>query len=348
MRAKHALGFTVALLLVAAYVSRGRADEIAKPTVNLSVYGHVSSVVWVAKDLEPVLNYWEKLGLKDIDRSNVTESTGLVYRGKPAPTTARCAFGRVGDVVIQWIQPVTGNNLYTEFLKRHGDGILALGYVVKSDRELEGQTQYLQSKGVQIVQRTQWKNANGIGRGAYLDTAAKGGGITILLYHDLNGPAPAGSKIRANDAPFTKFDHYAFVVRNDRKVGDYWQDLGFGAMKIDHNISVDRFYRGQPGIYEMDLGWQYFADTPFEWIQSTKGPNVYEEYLREHGEGLHHMGVDVEDMDAAAKAIAAKGASRIMWGGWDTPDGKGRFAYLDTGRHGGVTLELIWDQPKPK
>jgi len=43
-----------------------------------------------------------------------------------------------------------------------------------------------------------------------------------------------------------------------------------------------------------------------------------------------------------------KGAPRTMWGGWDTPTSKGRFAYLDTDPHGGVTLEILWDQPMPK
>jgi len=344
VRAKYMLGFSFALLLVAAYVARGHAGDIAKPTVDLSVYGHVSSVVWVVKDLDPVLNYWEKLGLKNLVRSKATESVSPIYKGKLAPTTVRTAFGRVGDVVIEWIQPVTGNNLYTEFLKRHGDGILGLGFAVKTDRQLEEQIQYLQSEGVEVVQRTQWRNAEGMGHGAYLDTAAKGGGIAVLLYHDPDGPAPAELKTRENDPPFTKFSHFAFVVRNDREVGDYWQNLGFGAMQINHNVSLGRFYRGQPGIFEMDLGWQHFADTPFEWVQSTQGPNVYEEYLKAHGEGLHHVGVIVEDMDASVKILAGEGAPRAMWGGWDTPGAKGSFAYLDTDAHGGVTLELIWNQ----
>jgi len=196
VRAKYMLGFSFALLLVAAYVARGRAGDIAKPAVDLSVYGHVSSVVWVVKDLDPVLNYWEKLGLKNLVRSKATESVSPIYKGKLAPTTVRTAFGRVGDVVIEWIQPVIGNNLYTEFLKRHGDGILGLGFAVKTDRQLEEQIQYLQSKGVEVVQRTQWRNAEGMGHGAYLDTAAKGGGIAVLLYHDPDGPAPAELKTR--------------------------------------------------------------------------------------------------------------------------------------------------------
>jgi len=332
-----------ALILACYFVSAAAspAADVAKPTVDLSIYGHVSSIIWVAKDLDPVLAYWEKLGLKNIERPNVTEFKGLIYRGKPAPTTAKSAFGHVGNVFIEWIQPVTGTNIYTEFLARHGDGVLALGYAVKSDAELEKQIQYFHSKGVEVVERTEWKNDKGTGHGAYLDTAAKGGGLTLALYHDPGSEAPQAAESVPNAAPLTKLNHYAFVVRNARAVGDYWQSLGFGGMQIDHNVSVDRMYRGQPAKFEMDLGWERFGSLPFEWIQSTQGPNVYLEYLKKHGEGVHHVGVDVPDMEAAAKHFAALGAPRCQWGGWDTPTSKGKFAYLDTDPHGGLTLEIL-------
>ena len=348
MTAKRMVAVVITLVLSTIFAARARGADVAKPTVDLSIYGHVSSLIWVAKDLDPVITYWEKLGLKNVQRTPVTEFTGLIYRGEPAPTTARSAFGHIGGLFLEWIEPVTGNNLYTEFLKRHGDGILALGFAVKSDEELERQIRYFQSKGVQVAERTQWKASRGTGHGAYLDTAAKGGGVDIAVYHDPDGPSAEAARAAGNDYPLTKVNHFAFVVRDDRKVAAYWQGLGFGGMEIEHNISVDRMYRGHPGDFEMDLGWQRFGDLPYEWIESTRGPNVYEEYLKKHGEGVHHVGVDVKDMDAAVKMFESKGVPRSMWGGWESPGSKGRFAYLDTDPHGGLTLELLWDQPMPK
>ena len=345
MRAKHTLAFIFALILATGYVSRANAAELAKPTVDVSVYGHVNAVVWVMKDLDPVLNYWENLGLKDIQKNKISEFKSLIYRGKPAPTTVRLATTHVGGVLIEWIQPVTGNNLYTEFLKRHGDGIMALGFAVKSDQDIEHQVQYFHSKGVEPAQRVEWTGTKGTGHSAYLDTAAKGGGLTISVYHDPNRPAPGVVGIEGNDAPFTKLTHYAFVVRNVRSVGAYWQSLGFGEMEIGRAVIVNRFYRGQPGKFEMDAGWWRFGDVPFEWVQSLQTPSVYDEYLKKHGDGFHHFGVSVPDMDAASKSFATKDAPPSQWGGWDNPKSKGRFAYLDTDSHGGVTLELIWNQP---
>ena len=348
MKSWHVLALTLAALLAVAHLPPSVATEVAKPTVDRSIYGHVALMVWVVKDLGPVLKYYEGLGLKDIQRTNISDRPGLVYRGKPAPTTAQSAFGHIGDVLLEWMQPVTGTNLYSEFLERHGDGILALGFAVKSDQELERQVEYFQSKGVQVVQRTQWTGASGTGQGVYLDTAAQGGGLTLAVYYDPAGPAPTPPLALQNAYPFTKIGHYAFVVHDARKVGEYWQSLGFGGLAVEHNVSLDRLYRGGPGKFEMDLGWGRFGDAPFEWVQSTLGPNLYEEYLREHGEGFHHFGVTVQDMDAALKMLEAKGAPPVMAGAWDTPSSKGRFAYLDTDPHGGVTVELIWDRPRAK
>ena len=182
----------------------------------------------------------------------------------------------------------------------------------------------------------------------FLDTAGEGGGLTIAIYYNADLPFTTARQSSANDYPFNQLVQHAFVVHNVRKVGAYWQSLGFGGMDIDHNISVDRFYRGRPGRFEMDLGWQRFGDVPFEWVESTQGPNVYEEYLRVHGEGLHHLAVNVENIDATAKMLEVKGALRSMGGGWDTPQSKGRFAYLDTEPRGGVTIELLWNEPRPK
>jgi catechol 2,3-dioxygenase-like lactoylglutathione lyase family enzyme len=334
------------ILIATAAVCGARAAETTKPTVDLAIYGHVSSMVWVVKDLDPVLDYWQKLGLKDVQRTEVMPSK-FVYRGKPVPATARSATTRVGGVLIEWIQPVTGNDVYTEFLKRHGDGIIALGFAVKSDQELERQVEYLRSKGVEVVQRNQWQGAKGVGHAVYFDTATQGGGFTLQVFHNPDAPVAGDAGREGNDAPFTKLTHYAFVVRDVRKVGAYWQGIGFGAMEVNHAAIGNRMYHGQPSKLAMDTGWWRFGDAPFEWVQSVQGPNVYEDYLKAHGEGFHHFGVSVPDMDTANKDFAAKGAPPTQWGGWDRPDSKGRFAYLDTDPHGGVTLELIWNQPMP-
>ncbi len=216
---KRILIGVLTLLLTTTHLPSLFPTEIAKPTVDLSIYGHVGWVMWVVRDLDPVLNYWEKLGLKITRRPETREIAGLVYRSKPSPTKAKAAFTQIGGVTLEWLQPVSGTNLYTEFLGRHGDGILALGYAVKSEDELAAQVEYFRSRGVELLQSTEWKATQGTGHRAYLDTAGNGGGQTIALYYDPDGPAPAAGDSERNGEPFNRIVQYAFVVHDVEKPG---------------------------------------------------------------------------------------------------------------------------------
>ena len=149
-----------------------------------------------------------------------------------------------------------------------------------------------------------------------------------------------------NEYPFGGINHFAWVVNDVRKVDAYYTSLGFKPFSsIDHNISLDRVYRGQPGTFEMWLGWNRTGDASFEWIQQISGPDVYVEYAKKHGEGFHHVGVVVSDMDAAIKLMTARGAPPSQIAAWSARNGKGLAVYLDTEPYGGVTLELIYGPP---
>jgi methylmalonyl-CoA/ethylmalonyl-CoA epimerase len=320
--------------------------EVAKPTLDMSIYGHVVQIGWVVKDLDRVVSYWEKLGLRNINRTGLQEFPDNTYRGKRTPLNLKMAFGKIGDVRIEWIEPVTGNSAFNEFLRKHGNGVYALAYRVANPSQLEEQIEYFKSKGVDVVQGGSWEGTKGKGEYAYLDTARRGGGLTLELVYNPDAPPQGAAAPSENEYPFERLTQYALVVRDVKKVGAFYQSLGFGGMPVDHNVSVNRMYRGKPGKFEMYLGWGRFGDVTFEWIQSLVGPSVYDEYLRAHGEGLHHLAFEVRDMDQAITLLESKGAPLSQSGGWDSPGSKGRFAYLDSEPYGGVTIELLWNQPQ--
>lgn len=338
----------LALVLGWAAHTFSAAADIAKPTVDLSIYGHVIQVGFVVRDLDRAVDYWEKLGLKKIYRTGVREFPDITYRGKKTPLSMKTAFGNIGGVQIEWIQPVRGKSDYDRFMRKRGDGVHHLAYAVSSPGQLEEQMKYFKSKGVETVQFGSWEGTKGQGRFAYLDTAAKGGGLMIELMYNPDAPPPGTVRKSENDEPFNKIVQYAILVGDMKKVAAFYEGLGFGGMPYDHNISVNRNYRGQPGKFEMYLGWWRWGDVTFEWIQRLVGPGVYDEYLKSRGEGFHHLAFNVTDMDQAVEDFKARGAPVAQSGGWDTPRSKGRFAYLDTESQGAVMIELLWNQPQGK
>ncbi len=321
--------------------------QTARPALDPSLYRHVVQIGWVVKDLDSVVDYWQRLGLRNIRRTGVMDFPDVTYRGRKTPLKLKMAFGDIGGVQIEWIQPVEGHSVYNEFLSKHGDGVHHLAYQMPSPAVMQQQIRYFKSRGVGVVQSGTWKGQKGVGRFAYLDTAPEGGGLTLELTYNPDWPQ-GGETPRANEYPFNNINHFGFVVADVHKVSAYWQRIGFGPLDIVHNVSLNRRYHGKPAKFEMDLGWNRRGDRPFEWIQSTVGPNDYIDYRKKHGEGLHHLGFTVKDMDAAIAQFKSKGVTVTMDGGWDDNGYKGRFAYLDTDPHGGVTVEFIWNQPRSK
>jgi catechol 2,3-dioxygenase-like lactoylglutathione lyase family enzyme len=334
-------------------------EETAAPALDPAIYHHVAQVIWVVKDIDRVVDYWQRLGIHNIHRDGMVSFPNLTYRGTPDPARAKQVTATVDELKIKWIQPVHGGKFWRDGLRKHGDGIRVLGYAVRSPQEFDDQIKYFSAKGVGVVVQDTWQGKTGPGRVAYLDTAAAGGEHTLALILNSNSDpnsdpnshpdADPDSRSHAvadagNEYPVTKITHFAWVVNDVRKVDTYYTGLGFKPFsRIDHNVSLDRVYRGQPGTYEMWLGWDRTGDAPFEWVQQITGPDVYVEYGKKHGEGFHHLGVNVSDMDEAIKVMTARGAPPSQAAAWKTSNGKGRAVYLDTEPYGGVTLELIYD-----
>jgi catechol 2,3-dioxygenase-like lactoylglutathione lyase family enzyme len=326
-------------------VAPARPQAVAPPTADQSIYRHVVQVGWVVKDLDSVVRYWERLGLRDIHRVGVIEFPDTIYRGRKSPIAVKRAFAVIGGVEIHWVQPLRGHSVYDDFLRQHGDGVHHLTYATASAEQLEQQVAGFRSRGVGIVQEGTWQGSKATGRYVYLDTAAQGGGLTIELMYNPDASAGGRAASAENDYPFSKVVQYAFVVRDVKKVGRYYERIGLGGLSVERNISIDKFYRGNAGMFEMYLGWNRFGDVPFEWVEPIQGPSVYHEFLKRHGEGFHHLAFNVKDLDDAIASLKGKGAIVSQSGGWDYPNSKGRFAYIDTEPYGGVTIELLWNKP---
>ncbi len=105
-------------------------------------------------------------------------------------------------------------------------------------------------------------------------------------------------------------------------------------------ILRDPTFRGAEGTFEMRLALAG-AGPQIELIEPLTGPSLYHEWLDEHGEGLHHIGMRVPDLQAGIRDVAERGWDVLQSGRGYGLDGDGGFAYLDTTAELGVILELI-------
>ena len=143
----------------------------------------------------------------------------------------------------------------------------------------------------------------------------------------------------------------AFVVKDlDKTVENYYKVFGIGPWHFYTygKPMVKRMtYYGKPAEYKIRLALSYFGDTRVEFIEMMEGDTVYKDFVAEHGYGIHHLGILVDDMDKALAQAKEAGIDMIMDGAGFGADGSGHYAYLDTEKAFGTTFELI-ERPKER
>jgi hypothetical protein len=82
-----------------------------------------------------------------------------------------------------------------------------------------------------------------------------------------------------------------------------------------------------------------------ELIELIDGKTIPEAFLKEKGEGLHHLGFEVKDLKEAMEIARRKGFQITQH--FIREDGSG-FAYLNSENPGGVIFELIVFPPELK
>ena len=75
-----------------------------------------------------------------------------------------------------------------------------------------------------------------------------------------------------------------------------------------------------------------------ELIELVDGKTIHEDFLREKGEGLHHLGFWVDNIEESKKRAEELGYKIIQS---YTRQDKTGFAYLDSDKIGGVLLEIV-------
>jgi catechol 2,3-dioxygenase-like lactoylglutathione lyase family enzyme len=95
-------------------------------------------------------------------------------------------------------------------------------------------------------------------------------------------------------------------------------------------------YRGRPADFVADISLSYAGDTQLELIAPVNGDSIYTEFLDHAGAGLHHICVEVDDVEAA---LAERGAEVVQRG---VMPGGMEFAYVTAAQAGVPYVEIAY------
>ncbi len=126
-------------------------------------------------------------------------------------------------------------------------------------------------------------------------------------------------------------EQIGIVVKDADKVIEAWSSMfGIGPWTFRDIGGADAKGRS----WKARLAFAYLGPLQLELIQPVEGRIFQSRFLEEHGEGIHHLGFHVDDVDGEAARLVAEGAKVLF-------AEPGRFAYMDSSGPGGVIFELI-------
>ena len=99
-------------------------------------------------------------------------------------------------------------------------------------------------------------------------------------------------------------------------------------------------YRGGPTEFSSRLALND-QSPQLELIQPLKGPSAHEDWLRDRGEGPHHVGILVDSVADAVEQMAAAGYEAVQTGSGIGPERDGAYAYFDTTAALGLMVEAV-------
>jgi methylmalonyl-CoA/ethylmalonyl-CoA epimerase len=146
-------------------------------------------ICWVVKDIEAAEKFFiETIGIKKFvhfDRIDARETEGT-YLGKPGNWVCKLYIAYAGDTQIELVQPLSGESMFEESLKRHGNAVQHVAYWL-DDTDYEEAARHLESAGYPLIQGFKFP----ILRVGYFDTRHVIGVVTELI-----GATEDGHKFR--------------------------------------------------------------------------------------------------------------------------------------------------------
>ena len=310
----------------------------SKTTETPAHLKHVDQVIWIVDDLDNVVAHWENLGFSQVLHLDTLEAR---LSKANEEIQLRLALANLGGAQIAWIQPLNDHSLFSDFLNSHGNAAMSLIHRFADVDQLDEELDRLSSLGVDILEQVSISTGQGDLNYTLMDTQEEGKYILGFT----SGNPILRKELSAENRHQMKINQYAFAIREADEVSDFWAKLGFPEFEINHPVLGESMYYGEIVNHELIQGWQRHGTIAYEWCIPVKPPIVYEDHIKIHGEGIHHLAFSVNDMDVVLQDYTARGYINTMGGTWGEKGkpGSGRYEYIGLEQAGGLTVELLWN-----
>lgn len=248
---------------------------------------------------------------------------GMHVGGKATKHAMKLALCNIGSTQWELIEPQGGDSDYVRFLKEYGEGI---HHVAVGVENVDEYFKFCNEKGLFPVQGGVWRGGNNT-KFIYDYRDTRDDLKLIVELHapdstfDMPAPLYAYPKGPMPREPlFTDVLQIGIVCKDlKRTVRNYTDKYGIGPWheyRFDPNTVADMSIGGERQDYAMDLAVTQIGNVQWELIQPLDDLSDYARFLRERGEGIHHVALGTKDYREAAAYLGAQGIKPVQYGYW--------------------------------
>jgi methylmalonyl-CoA/ethylmalonyl-CoA epimerase len=135
-------------------------------------------------------------------------------------------------------------------------------------------------------------------------------------------------------AKITRIDHIAVLVEDLESARAFWEEaLG---IPLAHTADVP--------VEQAQVAFLPIGDSEIELVQPAGGDSGLRRFLEKRGPGMHHICLEVDDLEGMVEQLVANGVEMINLVLRVSEDGR-RYAFVHPRSAGGVLVELYEADP---
>jgi methylmalonyl-CoA epimerase len=206
--------------------------------------------------------------------------------GYGTPAEFRWADFTIGNFKIELVESARPGSFVERFLDKRGGGFHHLSLQIDA---LAPELEQLESEGVRIVDRFD----GGDGRKTAFIHPRSAFGALIQFWQEpdatqLSAPSWGGAVVKHGVR--WQVDHLSLAVESVAPAIGFFERHFAGTIEVEPHLGYDQSFR----LLHMRL-----RDYRLELMESTRPDGFLSRFLSRRGQGLHHLSIDVEDLDAA-------------------------------------------------
>ena len=147
----------------------------------------------------------------------------------------------------------------------------------------------------------------------------------------------------------------AVVTRHHKRTMESLWRLGIGPWQVftfSPENTANQTYRGNASPFTLKVCFAQRGALVWEIIEPVSGPTIFADFLDSHGEGIHHVAYDCNNIEFEPRIaeFARRGAEVVQSGSWL---GKNHFAFFESEDESAPCLETYffpadWEYPEPE